>query len=284
MPALTITAVDFVTDQLTIAAHGQLTGNGPAATRNIGGALPAPLVRVTDYWIIRVDDNTVKLATSSANAMAGIAINLTTNGTGTNILEVGIPYRRARTYLPREVDVAAAQLKSGDLNSMQDSLKALHALLTDQPQTIWTAPALALDTKSFFPRPNMSTNWSLAGDIGVTSLPHVASIGAGNADICVSDYMRHGQTLKDLRIWMQGDGAVDVVASVYNHGLDLDGIATLIGTTSVINLSAAAITFVDIDNVNIAFPNEGTRIWLRLNANAAGAKAFLIIPEFLPPS
>lgn len=147
MPALTITAVDHTTDQLTIVGHGLLTGAGPAAVRNVGGAHPNPLAEVTDYWVIRVDANTVKLATSSANALAATAIALTTNGTGTNILEVGIPYRRARTYVARAVDVAGAQLKSADLNSKMDSLQALHALLTGQTQSIWTmelveAPAL----------------------------------------------------------------------------------------------------------------------------------------------
>lgn len=132
MPALTITAVDFTTDQLTIAGHGLVTGDGPAATRNIGGALPAPLVGVTDYWIIRVDANIIKLATSSANALAGTAINLTTNGTGTSTLEIGIPYRRARTY------AAGAQLRSADLNAMMDADTAMHALLTGQAQSVWT--------------------------------------------------------------------------------------------------------------------------------------------------
>ncbi|MGN6103730.1 MAG: hypothetical protein ACTHU0_01370 [Kofleriaceae bacterium] len=142
---MTITAVDSATDQLTIAAHGLLTGHGPAAIRNIGGAHPSPLAPVTDYWIIRVDANTIRLATSSSNALAGTAINLTTNGTGTNILEIGIPFRRARTYVPSWVDAAGAQLKSDDLNAMQDSWKAMHALLTGQSQNLWGGITLPPD-------------------------------------------------------------------------------------------------------------------------------------------
>jgi hypothetical protein len=136
MPALTITAVDHNTDQLTITGHGLLTGAGPAAVRNVGGVHPTGLAAVTDYWIIRVDDNTIKLADSSANALAGTAINLTGNGSGTNILELGIPYRRARTYVPRSVDVAGARLKSADLNAMQDALTAIYDLLTGQAQQL----------------------------------------------------------------------------------------------------------------------------------------------------
>jgi hypothetical protein len=42
--------------------------------------LAAPLVQGTTYYLIRVDDHTVKLATSYANAIAGTAIDLTTQG------------------------------------------------------------------------------------------------------------------------------------------------------------------------------------------------------------
>lgn len=136
MPAFTFTA-DSSNEQLTIAAHGLVTGDGPAAVRNVGGALPNPLAPVTDYWVIRVDANTIKLATSSANALLGTAINLTTNGTGTNTLEIGIPYRRARTYL------TGSQLKSLDLNALQDALVAVHDLFTAQAQSIWTGVQLA---------------------------------------------------------------------------------------------------------------------------------------------
>jgi hypothetical protein len=136
MPAIIFTA-DSGTDQLTMVGHGLLTGDGPAAGRNIGGGLPSPLVGVTDYWIIRIDDDHVKLATSSSNAMAGTAINLTTNGTGTNILEIGIPYRRPRTYAPN------SQLSSADLNANFDAWPALHALLTAQAQSIWNGIQLA---------------------------------------------------------------------------------------------------------------------------------------------
>lgn len=136
MPAIVFTA-DSGTDQLTCVGHGLNTGDGPAATRNIGGALPSPLVAVTDFWVIRIDADHVKLATSSANAMAGIAINLTTNGTGTNILEIGIPYRRPRTY------AQFSQVKSEDLNGFSDALKALYALLTAQAQSIWSGIQIA---------------------------------------------------------------------------------------------------------------------------------------------
>jgi len=74
-------------DTLTFGSpHTLLTGDGPFQVSNSGGALPAGLVALTDYWFIRTGANTGKLATSLANALAGTAIDLTTDGTGTQTM------------------------------------------------------------------------------------------------------------------------------------------------------------------------------------------------------
>lgn len=73
-------------EQCTATAHGLNTGDGPVRVSNSGGALPAGLAAVTDYFVIKVDANTFSFATSLANALAGTAIDLTTNGTGTQTL------------------------------------------------------------------------------------------------------------------------------------------------------------------------------------------------------
>ena len=79
--AFTATAA---TDQLAATAHGFGTGSGPLIVTNSGGALPAGLSATTRYWAILVDANTIKLATSRPNAMAGIAVDITGAGTGTH--------------------------------------------------------------------------------------------------------------------------------------------------------------------------------------------------------
>lgn len=59
------------------------------------GTIPAPLVADTDYYAIRVDATHIRVASSLANAQAGIAIVLSTNGaptitiTGNSQLQVG---------------------------------------------------------------------------------------------------------------------------------------------------------------------------------------------------
>jgi hypothetical protein len=62
--------------------------------------LPAGLSAATNYFAIKVTDNTFKLATSYANAVAGTAINITDAGTGTHTLN---------TLLPRYTNGAGVQ-------------------------------------------------------------------------------------------------------------------------------------------------------------------------------
>lgn len=64
-------------DTITITAHGFVTGLKVALTgTNLPGGLSA-----TNYWVIVVDANTIKLATSLANASAGTAVDITSAGT-----------------------------------------------------------------------------------------------------------------------------------------------------------------------------------------------------------
>ena len=53
--------------------------------------LPAGLALATDYYVIKVTDTTIKLATSYANAVAGTAINITDAGTGTHTINTLLP-------------------------------------------------------------------------------------------------------------------------------------------------------------------------------------------------
>lgn len=48
--------------------------------------LPAGLALATDYYVIKVTDLTIKLATSYANAVAGTAVDITDTGTGTHTI------------------------------------------------------------------------------------------------------------------------------------------------------------------------------------------------------
>lgn len=56
-----------------------------------GTTLPGGLSAATDYYVIKVSDTTIKLATSFANAVAGTAINITDAGTGTHTMNTLYP-------------------------------------------------------------------------------------------------------------------------------------------------------------------------------------------------
>lgn len=137
--ALTISAVSSGADTLTVTAHGQATGAGPAAVFvGSGGVIPGGLAPVTDYWLVVVDANTVKLADSSAHALANVTLDITSTGTLPLSLLIGIPYRRATTYV-----AGISQIKSDDLNTFEDSLTALWNLLTGQAQALFNGVTLA---------------------------------------------------------------------------------------------------------------------------------------------
>lgn len=148
MPALTISAVNTATDQLTITAHGLTTGQGAAGLWGQDGAtLPSiasvGILPTDDFWIIRDDADHIRLASSEANALAGTALDITAAGSGTMLLLIGMPYRRSTTYGP------GAQLKSADVNSLQDDQIALWKWMSRSPQSVfpgvprfWTIPVL----------------------------------------------------------------------------------------------------------------------------------------------
>lgn len=58
---------------------------------NSGGALPTGLSINTDYWLVRQSASSAKVATSFANAIAGIVVPYTDAGTGTHTLTARLP-------------------------------------------------------------------------------------------------------------------------------------------------------------------------------------------------
>lgn len=86
----TPSAIDFVDGDVTVATeniaetgHSFFTGLKGQLTTT--GALPTGLATSTDYFVIVVDDDNFKLASSLANAQAGTAVDITAaSGGGTH--------------------------------------------------------------------------------------------------------------------------------------------------------------------------------------------------------
>lgn len=98
------TALVLATDRITISTHGFLTGD-PVIFK-VGTAVPTGLTSGTTYYVIKVDANTLKLATTNALALAGTAIDITGYGNGTHALYAA--HYEIRMY--REDATDAAQL------------------------------------------------------------------------------------------------------------------------------------------------------------------------------
>lgn len=90
-PATSTFTADSTTDILTLTVSNANFQTGTPFTVSTTGTLPVPLTTSTRYYAIMVgpvttNPGTIKLATTYANAIAGIAINLTTNGAATNTI------------------------------------------------------------------------------------------------------------------------------------------------------------------------------------------------------
>ena len=75
--------VNHSADTITINNHRFLTGSRVTYSNGGGGNITG-LTNGTVYFTIKVDHNTIKLATNASNANSGTAINITGTGTGTS--------------------------------------------------------------------------------------------------------------------------------------------------------------------------------------------------------
>ena len=82
---LTDTDVDVGQDLFNYAGHGFETGD--AVWFVAGSTFPAPLVFATAYWVIKIDDDNFRVATSRANVISNTYITITSTGTGPWTLE-----------------------------------------------------------------------------------------------------------------------------------------------------------------------------------------------------
>lgn len=78
--------IDTTLDTYHAVAHGFATGDGPVRATT-GTTLPTGVAAATDYWIVRVDADNLKLADTEAHALAGTnIIDITAIGAGTQTI------------------------------------------------------------------------------------------------------------------------------------------------------------------------------------------------------
>lgn len=116
-------------DVCTKVAHDLTTGL-KVTVSNAGGDLPAGLAAVTDYFVIVIDSDTFKLASSLVNALAGTAVDITDAGTGTHTITptaiAGGTYKvQASVDDSNWVDVAAATAITASTTVLVEKLEPM---------------------------------------------------------------------------------------------------------------------------------------------------------------
>jgi len=91
------TPFNVTTNVVTAVAHGLVTGQVVVPTID-DGSLPAPLVSGTEYFVIKVNDNSFKLAETRAKALLGTAVDITDQGTDSQVVTF-TPQANAGTVL-----------------------------------------------------------------------------------------------------------------------------------------------------------------------------------------
>ncbi|WP_392533892.1 DUF4347 domain-containing protein [Nostoc sp. C117] len=106
-------AVDLANDKINSANHNLTTGQRVKYSRGSDGTAIGGLTEGQDYYVIVVDSNNIKLATSEANASNGMAINLTTVGTGSSHT---FTFAKDPHVVSAVIDNAKVNSTAGDVN------------------------------------------------------------------------------------------------------------------------------------------------------------------------
>ena len=109
------TDVDTTSNEITCIAHGKQTGQRIVLVKDdngSGGALPGGFTGTSyDGWIIFIDIDTVQIAASYADALAGTEVDITTQGSGSYLLQ---PYR----FLANGLQLSAIDVATVDDNTI----------------------------------------------------------------------------------------------------------------------------------------------------------------------
>lgn len=194
------------TDTITITGHGLQTGDKVRLTTT--GVLPAGLALLTDYYAIRVDANSIRLASSQYNAEWGTPVDITAAaGTGTHSVIGQITEMRAMdTWIANpslaitdgggSITVDAANLDIRDLVFATDkvdvsgstvelgatTLAALETITVLQGTSPWVVSATNLDIRDLdYTRDNLV----VAGSTGNLMVVNADGSINVNADISV---------------------------------------------------------------------------------------------------
>lgn len=87
---VTMSSADTNTDVVTHSGEIVINTGDLIVFSNSGGAVPTGLVAGTQYWAIKLSNTTIKIASTVENANNAVAIDLTSAGSGTNTIKIGL--------------------------------------------------------------------------------------------------------------------------------------------------------------------------------------------------
>lgn len=105
--SLTASFIDAADDQITLSGHGCSTGQRVQFFST--DVLPGGLAEATDYYVVKIDSDRLKLAASLANAQAGVTLDLTSAGSGTLTI---VPLLDKTIVPPAAVDISSGTFTS----------------------------------------------------------------------------------------------------------------------------------------------------------------------------
>ena len=214
---LVAASVDAGADTITFATpHGLETADGAGQWTTSAADLPAGLSLATDYWVIKVSDTVIKVATSEANARAGTAVDITDAGTGTHTFTclkiADIDVSCASSTIGNRGQTWACPLWIPRLTKIMGSVSVGNATVGTAVVTLYLA---CKPTKEYALR--ACTFVRTFGAVPASSTG--TSVTPGSAT--KGSYASLGTTAEDLRWWTVGVGQDSTTMANVNYYTDL---------------------------------------------------------------
>ncbi|WLJ71043.1 hypothetical protein [Sphingomonas phage Kimi] len=181
-PYAKVFTVNASTDVATTNAHGLATGDGPFYVSSTT-TLPDPLAVNTPYWVTVTGVNSFKFATSRANAVAAVPVNIDLIDTGTGahtMTKVAAVAGATKLYrfnnVPAAIKVGDKVLAKGYSNNANNGVKTVTAVTAF---TVEVAEVLAdEDTPPYGASLKLFARPFAAGDLALTVAPGTFTITA----------------------------------------------------------------------------------------------------------
>ncbi|NEU80298.1 DUF4347 domain-containing protein [Nostoc sp. UIC 10630] len=249
-------AVDLADNLFVVENHDFQTGQKVTYVTDGGNAVSG-LTNQTEYYVIRINENIFKLATSRANASAGVAIDLTGVGTGTS-----------HTF---KTDVFVSLFDASRtvpvVDTVQDTLELKnHGLTNGERVTYYSSdgdPIPGLTDSSEYIVIVVDANHIQFADTDPNTPLAALQLGNGSSTGISLQYLTtESKTIEfDPSIVPVLEGTTDTTILMYQHGFKTgDRISYLTGGgTSVgglIDGKEYIVNRVDDDNFQLADPNS----------------------------